>query len=88
MCAVNVYREIETLNVVAAQTLKAGTSSQVKVEASPSYHDEKFTYESSDEAVLSIDSTGLMTANAAGSAVITVTSSISGKTAKVTVTVH
>lgn len=82
-CSVKVYREIEELSLSADTiTLNCKKSTQLSVSALPENHDEKFTFSSSDNTILTVDENGLVTAqDEPGSAVITVTSSISGKTA-------
>lgn len=83
VCNVKVYREIEELSLSADSiTVNCTKTLQLNVTALPQDHDEEFFFESSDNTILTVDKNGLVTAqNEAGSAVITVTSSVSGKTA-------
>lgn len=82
-CSVKVYREIEQLTLSAASiTVNCKKTLQLEVSALPENHDEEFTFESSDNTILTVDKNGLVTAqNEAGSATVTVTSTVSGKTA-------
>ncbi len=89
-CKVKVYREIESLTLVAEKSeIKCGEITELNVIANPDNHDETFKYSVSDDSLISVDDKGNVTAkDIPGTAKITVTSSISGKTAECEVTVQ
>ena len=70
-------------------TLAEGATKQIAYTVSPSYAELiDAVYASSDEAVATVSDTGLITAEGAGSAVITLTSETAGLSAEVSVTVN
>lgn len=69
-------------------SIEAGQTAQLTATVQPGYADNQaVTWSSSDNNVVSVDATGKITANAKGSATITVTTADGGKTATCTVTV-
>lgn len=69
-------------------SLEAGQTAQLTATVQPGNADNQaVTWSSSDNNVVSVDATGKITANAKGSATITVTTADGGKTATCTVTV-
>lgn len=69
-------------------SLEAGQTAQLTATVQPGNADnQSVTWSSSDNNVVSVDATGKITANAKGSATITVTTADGGKTATCTVTV-
>ena len=69
-------------------TVAAGGNAKLTATVAPANATNKsVTWSSSDEAIATVDSEGKVTANAAGTATITVTTKDGGKTAKCTVTV-
>lgn len=69
-------------------TLEAGQTAQLTATVQPgNANNQAVTWSSSDNNVVSVDATGKITANAKGSATITVTTADGGKTATCTVTV-
>lgn len=69
-------------------TLEAGQTAQLTATVQPGNADNQaVTWSSSDNNIVSVDATGKITANAKGSATITVTTADGGKTAICTVTV-
>lgn len=87
-CSVKVFKEIEEISIVAENlTVKNGDELQLKVNALPQDNDETISFESSDISVLSVDKNAKVRAVGVGTADIIVTSSISKKSAKITITV-
>ena len=74
--------EIDSVSLESEKTsLKVGEETKLTVKAAPEEHDEAFTFTSNDCALVSED--GTVTAVKAGTAVITVKSSLSQKTAQI-----
>lgn len=89
MCTVRVAREVESVSLNAQKnTLKIGETLTLSVQANPSDHDESFSFISGDEAVVTVDKNGVVTARGKGTAVITAVSDLSGKSAVFTVNVE
>ncbi len=88
ICDIKVLREIESLSAsLPAISIKTGASLPLTVTAEPSQHDEKFSFASSNEDVLTVDDKGNVTAKKAGTATVTVISDVSGTKATCEITV-
>lgn len=82
VCAVKVLTEIDSVLLESEKTaLTVGEETKLTVKASPEEHDETFTFTSNDCVIVSQD--GTVTAVKGGTAVITVKSSLSQKTAQI-----
>ncbi len=82
VCAVKVLTEIDSVSLESEKTsLKVGEETKLTVKASPEEHDETFTFTSNDCVIVSQD--GTVTAVKGGTAVITVKSGLSQKTAQI-----
>ena len=69
-------------------SLSKGASADLSITAYPINHDEGFTFASSDNTVLTVDSqTGRVTGVGAGTATVTAVSSLTGKTAEIEILV-
>ena len=88
-CKVYVPVPVEYFSIeLGSLSLSKGASSDLMLTAYPASHDESFTFASSDNTVLTVDSqSGRVTGVGAGTATVTAVSSLSGKTATVEITV-
>ena len=78
--------EVEDVKInLAAATIKVGETHKIEVRVEPAEADQTVTFTSSDEAVATVDATGLVTAVAEGVAEITVTAGDKSKVCTVTV---
>lgn len=87
VCTVKVYKEIDSF-VSEPLVINKGTGAAALVAASPRDHDEALSYVSDNEEIATVDENGIVTALKAGTATVTVTGSISGKSESFTVTVR
>ena len=81
-CSVKVLTEVDSLSLESERnSLSVGEQTKLTVKASPEDHDETFSFSANECALVSDD--GTVTAVKAGTAVITVRSSLSQKTAEI-----
>ena len=88
-CQVYVPTPVESFSIeLGSLSLSKGASAELVLTAYPANHDESFTFASSDNTVLTVDThSGKVTGVGSGTATVTAVSSLTGKTATVDILV-
>ena len=89
ICRVYVPTPVQYFTLeLGSLSLSKGASAELSITAYPAGHDESFTFASSDNTVLTVDSqSGVVSGVGAGTATVTAVSSLTGKTAEIEILV-